>query len=56
MILGAIATLFCIYAHVHEYIYLEPFPRNYSVLVICAIGYFFFNAIYNVIDSYMEGN
>lgn len=59
--LGAIATLFTIYAHVFEYIYNKPFPQNYYVLLVCVPlyllhSYFLFNFIYQYVDYFVCGN
>ena len=56
LVLGFVATLFTIYAHVYEYIYQAPFPKNYNILLICCVCYFILNFSFQIIDYWIQGD
>ena len=56
LIIGFIATFFTIYAHVYEYLYLAPFPKNYNILLICCVCYFILNFSFQIIDYWVQGD
>mmetsp|Transcript_32946 Transcript_32946/g.57751 ORF Transcript_32946/g.57751 Transcript_32946/m.57751 type:complete len:183 (-) Transcript_32946:2944-3492(-) len=55
LLLGFIATCFCVFAHVYEYFFV-PFPKDYVVLCVCVAGYFLFNFAYQYVDYWVAGD
>jgi hypothetical protein len=39
---------------VYEYIFNAHFPKDYNITVVCVIGYFFFNLLYQWFEYYYE--
>ena len=54
LIIGAIATIFTIICHVYEYMFDAHFPKDYNITVVCVIGYFFMNFVYQLFENYYE--
>ena len=54
LLIGSIATIFTIICHVYEYIYHAHFPGDYNITVVCVIGYFLMNFLYQIFEYYYE--
>lgn len=54
LLIGFISIIFTLICHVYEYLFNAHFPKDYNITVVCVIGYFTFNLLYQWFEYYYE--